>query len=240
MSNGDGMKPRVLLVEDDPTSRAFMTAVLAALPAQVEAVGSVAAAMACNGPHEMWLLDANLPDGSGIDLLAQLRARQPATVALAHTADDSIALGSRLLAAGFAAVLLKPLSARELQTCVVEWLGTGHRRSQRVAEAPVTTPALWDQAVALAALNGNRQHLATLRGMFLQELDRQHLAIHDALRGRDLPAARHQLHQLRASSGFVGALRLQAAVAALESGLEDPQRQVEFELVLQQTRSADR
>jgi len=235
MSNGDGITPQLLLVEDDPTSRSFMAAVLEALPAQVDAVDSIAAALTCTGSHDLWLLDANLPDGSGIELLARLRERHANTIALAHTADDSPALGAQLLAAGFAAVVLKPLTARELQGRVLHWLGTGASPSLRVAESPFMVHALWDDTVALSALSGNRENLAVLRRMFVQELGRQHSTIITALRQRDLPSARHELHQLKASSGFVGALRLNAAAAQLENDLEDGDRVAEFDQTLQQT-----
>ena len=42
-----------------------------------------------------------------------------------------------------------------------------------------------------------------------------------ALQRDDEAAARHELHQLKASSGFVGALRLNAATARLEKALAE-------------------
>ena len=87
MSNDQGMKPRLLLVEDDAISRRFMVAALEALPAHVDQADSVAAALAMPSDHQLWLLDANLADGTGIDLLEVLRARRPGITALALTAD---------------------------------------------------------------------------------------------------------------------------------------------------------
>ncbi len=69
--------PHVLLVEDDPVSRAFLGAAIQAVPATVDAADTMAAAfaLATAGPYDLWLFDANLPDGSGIELLTRLRAR---------------------------------------------------------------------------------------------------------------------------------------------------------------------
>ena len=124
MSNDQGMKPRLLLVEDDAISRRFMVAALEALPAHVDQADSVAAALAMPSDHQLWLLDANLADGTGIDLLEVLRSRRPGIPALAHTADLSPTLHAHLFAAGFAEVLVKPLTAAQLQQAVATLLNS--------------------------------------------------------------------------------------------------------------------
>lgn len=237
MSDHKGMKPRLLLVEDDPISCSFMSAALEALPAQVDTADSIRAALALEGAHDLWLLDANLPDGHGTELLAKLRIRLPATPALAHTADDSPALQAQLLQAGFAEVLVKPLGAARLQEVVRRWLGMASAASLRIGEtsSPFAALPLWDEAAALAALNGNREHVATLRGMFLDELMRQHDAIVDALDKGEPGPAKQILHQLKASSGFVGALRLNAAAKDLENALSEPSVVVAFTAIARET-----
>jgi len=239
MSENQGMKPRLLLVEDDPISCGFMAAALQALPAQVDTAASVRAALARASAYDLWLLDANLPDGSGAALLADLRARFPLTPALAHTADDSPALHAQLLAAGFDQVLVKPLTAVQLQQAAGRLLGlpSGERFRVEEARGPAGLP-LWDQATALAALNGNQEHVATLRRMFLQELARQHDEIDGALRSGDLEAAKKVLHQLKASSGFVGAMRLNAVAALLEISLSDSARLADFSMTVRDTQSS--
>ena len=233
------MKPRLLLVEDDPVSNLFMVTALEAMPAQVDSADSIASALSLQGGHDLWLLDANLPDGRGVDLLAQLRSQAPGTPALAHTADDSPALHAQLLAAGFDAVLVKPLTTARLQQAVRSRLGFGPAVSLRVQECGDGCPQLplWDHAAALAALNGNREHVVTLRGMFLEELSRQHDDILSALQATDHQGAKKILHQLKASSGFVGALRLNAAAAALEKSLEDPVALERFSAIVRDTQS---
>ena len=114
------MKPRILLVEDDAVTRAFMVASLEALPAAVDTAASVAEAGACAAAHahDLWLFDANLPDGDGAGLLADLRARGLSTPALAHTAAPERQGLDALRAAGFVDALVKPLSAAALQSAV--------------------------------------------------------------------------------------------------------------------------
>ena len=96
--------------------------------------------------------------------------------------------------------------------------------------APATTPdfaaayvdgklALWDDAAAAQALNGNRTHVDTLRELFVRELPKAIYAITTAAERGDVDSVRNDLHRLRASCGFVGAQRLAAAVQALQ---QDP------------------
>jgi CheY-like chemotaxis protein/HPt (histidine-containing phosphotransfer) domain-containing protein len=214
---------RLLLVEDDPASRAFLAAVLQDLPAAVDTAGSLAEALSGDVSQDLWLLDANLPDGSGAGLLAGLRRRSPATPALAHTADTSPATHDRLRAAGFAAVLVKPLGTGELLAAVRRALGLAP--ADAVAENPGTyadqRPPVWDDAAALSALKGNADHVAALRRLFLAELPKQHAAILAAAGAGDGDALHRELHQLKASSGFVGAARLRAAAEALDRALPD-------------------
>ena len=223
MSDDQGMKPRLLLVEDDATSRRFLQATLEALPADVDIAESLASALEIEATHQIWLLDANLPDGNGIDLLQALRLRSPSVPALAHTADDSAALRAQLLAAGFTDVLVKPLGAMQLLDAVRRALGGAQNARFHVNEpaAAASILPLWDERTALAALNGNVEHVATLRKLFLDELMQQQERIVLALQIGDETAARHELHQLKASSGFVGALRLNAAAARLEKALAE-------------------
>ena len=234
------MKPRLLLVEDDSISCSFMAAALQALPAEVETADSMHAALARQSVYDLWLLDVNLPDGRGTELLAELRNRFPRTPALAHTADDSPALRTQLLVAGFDGVLVKPLSAAQLRQATVEALGLsscGHLPAAEATGAPTEFP-LWDQTIALAALNGNQEHVATLRRMFLEELAKQRDDIQASLRTGELEAAKQVLHQLKASSGFVGAVRLQAAAAALEKSPLDSQRLELFAAAVRDTAAA--
>ena len=212
--------PRVLLAEDDPASRLFLATVLEALPATVVVAGSLAEARQCvagdgDGGFDLWLFDANLPDGSGAGLLEELRARGAATPALAHTASCERDALDALLVAGFAEVLVKPLPAAVLQAAV--WRALGRAERVRIAEPPIPCGKLpvWDDAAAAAALNGDAKHVAALRSLFLAELPAQRAAVLAAFDRKDAAALIAQLHRLRASCGFAGAARLAAAVDGL-------------------------
>ncbi|WP_409975869.1 response regulator transcription factor [Xanthomonas graminis] len=218
---------RLLLVEDDPISRAFLHVTLQSLPAQVDLADTVASALASAQAqeHDLWLIDANLPDGSGADLLQRLQRQRPGTLALAHTADASGTVREHLLDAGFAEVLLKPLSPERLLQAVRRLLARG-----RVGAAPGAVEAAvdWDETTALVALNGERSHLIALRELFLAELPGTRDAVASALQLSDEQAVRNHLHRLQASCGFVGAARLARAVRQLQGDPASSQARSQF------------
>ena len=208
--------PRILLVEDDPVSAAFLVAAVATLPAEIDLAETAAAALQLAGrhDHQLWLIDAHLPDGNGRELLRALRIHAPATPALAHTASRDRGDLDALIDAGFAEVLIKPLGTFELLVTLRRALQLQlpvDAIPRRCGKLPV-----WDDAAAASAMNGNSTHVAALRRLFLGELPTQRDAVLSALRADDTEAAGAQLHRLQASCGFVGALRLGEAVHALQ------------------------
>lgn len=223
------MKPRILLVEDDPTTATFLSAAAETLPAIVDTVGSrgAARAQAANIAYDLWLIDAHLPDGDGAGLLDELRGLGLRTAAIAHTASREEAVHQPLHAAGFDAVLVKPLPATALRAALAGALAG--RTGLRVAESrgtPSGTAATprsggigrdaWDDAAALRALNGELAHVQALRQLFLDELPAAHAHVMRSARDGAFDAMRAALHRLRASCGFVGAARLERAVIALQ------------------------
>lgn len=213
--------PKLLLVEDDPTTRAFLIAAAEALPADVDAVATVAEALARAGTNDyaLWLIDANLPDGDGAGLLATLRARGLRTPALAHTAARERAGAEALLAAGFLAVLIKPMPAATLQAAIRDALDAQAPMHLHLVESPPAGDApIWNDEAALTALNGEQAHVDALRGLFLDELPMVRTTIANAARDGDDAALRSALHRLQASCGFVGAARISAVVETMQAG----------------------
>jgi len=215
-------RPRILLVEDDIITRSFLIAALEGLPAEVEVAGTLGEARACAETvrHDLWLIDANLPDGHGIELLGALRSRHPGVPAVAHTADADGTLHAQLRQAGFADSLIKPISRAALLDVVRRALASrpaGARAGGGIAVAMERQADSqdWDETSALAALNGQHKHLIALRELFLAELPGVRDAVDQAVVRHDEPALRSQLHRLQASCGFVGAARLARAVRQL-------------------------
>lgn len=212
--------PRVLLVEDDPVSSRVFTLALERSGLQVDACGCARSAReaATRAAHDLWLIDAHLPDGDGIGLIADLRRCASATRAIAHTASHDAALHARLRAAGFADVLVKPLPAAVLGAAVAEALALPLPAPDPPAAAPDAHGGpgdRWDDAQALRALGGRRESLVALRRLFLQELPDALARCRDAVRTDDGAALHATLHRLQAGTAFVGAAALTRCVHAL-------------------------
>ena len=119
----------ILLVEDHPVTAKMMGMVLTADGHTVEMAGDVAAALqlANQNAFDLLLSDLGLPDGSGYDLIRQLRQRGhkfPCIALSGYGQGEDI---QRSREAGFAAHLTKPASRRAVMEAVA--LVTG-------AEAP--------------------------------------------------------------------------------------------------------
>jgi len=195
------MMPKVLLVEDDPVTRAFLHAATQSLDVEIDLAASMreALALADAAVYSAFLLDARLPDGSGSELLEKLRPSHSDVPALAHTAVTDEAELQRLRGAGFNAAVSKPLSAAAWQAAVRALL-------------PPAAPPLWDDAAALKILGNRPDDLIALRGLFVHELPAQIKTLEQAAADQDDASINAELHRLRASCGFVGAARLAAAI----------------------------
>ncbi|MEO6227579.1 MAG: response regulator [Thermomonas sp.] len=206
--------PRILVVEDDLVSAAYLGDVTASLPAQVDVAGSVAEAVVMAGgyAHALLLIDAHLPDGSGLKLLQALRERGITAPALAHTAAGETTLRDELLAAGFAEVLRKPIGVTDLKLALQRHLPNAMPTAAQMADLP-----RWDDAASLAALGGQRANVDALRGLFREELPGQRHRITQACIQGNAAGVRDELHRLVASCGFVGAARLGHAVRQLQA-----------------------
>lgn len=237
---------RLLLVEDDPTSRSFLQAASAALPAEVDIADSVEAAyaLATTNAYDAWLIDANLPDGTGSGLLARLRADGRDTPAIAHTAARERRELDALRAEGFAIAVSKPVATDA-------WLGAIRRvlvrraaQRARAPNAPVPDARrsgdapLWNRETALAAVGGDMRNVEGLRDLFVGELDGTRQRITKAAASGDDVAMQADLHRLRAGCGFVGAERLGLSARVLHADPASPAALQEFLATLDATRAS--
>lgn len=123
--------PLLLAVEDEARNAALLRAVLEPAAYELVVVGSLAEARAwlAEGQPDLVLLDVGLPDGSGLDLVRELRAA-PATSAVPILVASARVLPADRAAAqdaGCDVFLGKPLRPRELLEAVSTHLGDGRR-----------------------------------------------------------------------------------------------------------------
>ena len=115
---------RVLLVEDHIDTRDVMARLLQGLGCSVQVAGSVreAIALGASGNFDVLLCDLGLPDGSGLDVMRQLRATTRIRgMALSGFGQENDV--ERSLAAGFEKHITKPINFIALQEAVLSLAG---------------------------------------------------------------------------------------------------------------------
>lgn len=106
---------RLLLVEDDPTLGEGLRDFLRSEGYRVDWTRTLAeTAGLADEPYDVWLLDWNLPDGSGLGWLARQRARGAVTPAIVLTARDRLEERIHGLDSGADDFLVKPFAPEEL------------------------------------------------------------------------------------------------------------------------------
>ena len=106
---------RLLLIEDDELLGEGLRDYLLADGHQVDWARSLAQVAGYRGePFDAWLVDWQLPDGSGLDWLRHQRGRGDATAALVLTARDLLAERIQGLETGADDYLVKPFAPEEL------------------------------------------------------------------------------------------------------------------------------
>lgn len=121
-SNEIAHKPyKLLLVEDDKDTSVILASMLSKNGHSIRLADGVASALraAQAEPFDLLISDIGLPDGSGLDLMAQLSLKHPirGIVLSGHGTDDDI---RRTKAAGFAIHLTKPVAMTTLLQAVRE------------------------------------------------------------------------------------------------------------------------
>jgi DNA-binding NarL/FixJ family response regulator len=128
---------RVLLVEDDAPTREHLARAVEAQPglALMGRAASLAEArtLLARETPDVLLADLGLPDGSGIQLIRELRARAPASAAMVITTfgDEKTVIAA--IEAGASGYLLKDGSFAEIGAAVLELLAGGSPISPAIA-----------------------------------------------------------------------------------------------------------
>ena len=175
---------RLLLVEDDPMIGASVQRGLRQDGLTVDWVrdGAAADLAVAAGVHELILLDLGLPGKSGLEWLAQWRARGVTLPVLILTARDAVADRVRGLDAGADDYLVKPFSLDEL---AARLRARGRRPGGRAAPRLELGPLSLDPATHEVSKDGQPVELSA----------REFALLHALMENPGVPLSRTQLEE---------------------------------------------
>ncbi|HEG44734.1 MAG TPA: response regulator [Phycisphaerales bacterium] len=115
---------KVLIVDDDTTSRLLLDVVLKRVGLQVENVDSAGKALeiAAAEDFDLILMDLRMPDMSGFEAVDMFKKKEIAVPIIAVTAEVNETIESDCLEAGFDAYLPKPILRKELYDIIAKHL----------------------------------------------------------------------------------------------------------------------
>lgn len=208
-------RPRVLLIEDDASIRRFVEMALEDMPIDLQTCETLAQARVAlaQGPIHLLITDLMLPDGSGLDLLAEWHGRPGAPPHIAvFSAGVTGAVHHRLDELGITTVLPKPASIAALEACVRSVLPGAEAAAAAHGDAA-------SEATAIAEFFGGDAALfRTYRASCLGQFGRDIAAGDASVASGDLAAFRRVVHSLKTVLRMLGQADLAAQAARQEDG----------------------
>jgi len=207
---------KVLLAEDHPVNRTVVVQLLGNLGASVTATANGKEALECWSKErfDILVLDLEMPEVDGLGVAREIRARERGTkerlpiVALtAHVREEQ---RERCFRAGMDGFVTKPFAESELTSAMSAVL----KVRSGGGNPPAETLAVLDRDTAIGRASGDRELLAELIRIFLEETPETLPRIEEALEARDARAIERLAHRLK------GALLTLAAPAAAQAALE--------------------
>src|SRR5215469_3000612 len=125
-------KDKVLIVDDDQMTRWTLSEALRRwgyLPAEAATVAAGLAAFDAESPAVV-LLDVNLPDGTGLDVLREIKRRQPQAVVIMMTGNVVVEDTISALRGGAYDFVGKPVRLEELQVTIRNGIEAGKLRRE--------------------------------------------------------------------------------------------------------------
>lgn len=125
-------KEKILVVDDDPISRWTLNEALTGWgyqPIEAKSVASALAGFEAERPAAV-LLDINLPDGSGLDVLREIKSQQAHAVVIMITANVMVEDTLSALRAGAYDFIGKPVNLNELQVTLRNGIEAGRLRRE--------------------------------------------------------------------------------------------------------------
>lgn len=208
----------LLIIEDDKTCLFAEKNLLSGYTNKIDSAENVADALKKLSAkrYDLVISDLGLPDGSGNDIIAQIKANPESpnhqTPFVAMTAHQDTAKHKQATDAGFLAVGTKPLNVDK----AVDFLKTYPAQGSEI-EPEEEGPLIIDLALGMQRLGSKLEGNAIeALGILYETLQKEDLpALKEAQKNNDIAGAREVLHKIRGGLYYTGTPRLEMAFKEL-------------------------
>ncbi len=240
------LESRVLLTEDNPVNQEVTSGILDSLNCEVDIAnnGHEAVMAAAREVYDLILMDCQMPEMDGFEATHRIRqweretAHEPTPI-IALTANAMEGDRERCLQAGMNDYLSKPFTLVQLQETMQRWLqrklGETSEVEPQTSLATDTIPelessdpepepsdkvadSLLDRTTleTILSLRNGSQTLSKVVHMYMESVPPLLDSLNDAIRHENAPEVQKMAHNLKSSSGNVGARSLADHFKALE------------------------
>jgi CheY-like chemotaxis protein/HPt (histidine-containing phosphotransfer) domain-containing protein len=223
---------KVLVVEDNKVNQKVILGLLAKLKiaALVADNGQIALDMLVNVSFDLIFMDCQMPVLDGYETTGTIRLREqqnglPKQIIVALTAHAVTGEREKCLASGMDDYLSKPIRRDQLANVLGSWLGkkvtdvSGEHPAYSVLPSQIALPLdkkLWDEALALKQLDGDKELLTDMIGLFLEEMPQLLTKLYDVYNQNDLFELANVAHAIKGSVGHFCAYSISEDAARLE------------------------
>jgi len=209
---------KVLVVDDHPINRTLCETMLGGCNCELlfASSGPEAIMQVAKNSPDLVLMDCHMPGMSGLEATRAIRSTGFDNPILAVSADVTTDNATAVVAAGMQGILGKPFRQADLFHSIADLLdGTGQFAPAEPDDLDQALP-LFAPDSALELVGGQRDMVARLCDVFLEELQGNLDSIRTGVEGEDAKAQQLHAHSLKGASGVICAVRLRDLCAELE------------------------
>ncbi len=236
MTETNGPRPRILVIDDMVVNQMLLSSQLGALNVETDVCssGEQGVELFRNKHYDLILMDWHIPDMDGREAFSQLKElckeQGHEVPVICETSDDSPETMERLKKEGFTEVLVKPVDFGELHDMMVRCLGDAYspvakpveKEMKDIEEAYERLPE-WltsmqgmDVRLGLANCGGDAWDYMDALAIFAASIDEKTKTVKRYLETENSRIEILRLHSLRCGALLVGAVTLAEQAAALE------------------------
>lgn len=218
---------KILVVEDNKVNQKVILGLLAKFKIKpaVADNGQIALDIIANASFDLIFMDCQMPVLDGYETTATIRNREQQSasarqIIVALTAHAITGEREKCLAAGMDDYLSKPIRRNQLATILTRWLdkGTAHTSDNILMPAAIASEIakpmsgkVWDEALTLKHLDGDKELLTDMITLFLEEIPGQLTKLYDT----------YNLHELFELANMAHAIKGSVSLFCAKTAVED-------------------